>query len=385
MPVKEFIERYGDGPVGLARAPGRVNLIGEHTDYNGGYVMPMAIDRDMRIAFRPADDDVIEIVSLDMNETVSVPINAIDPGRIPDWAKYPLGVAIVLQKEGHELKGLRAVAKGDVPIGAGLSSSAAFEVAAGMALMTASGHRINRQKLAVVCQRAENEVVGMRCGIMDQFASLMCRKGRALFLDCTTLDYDLVPLKEDEASIVVCNTCVKHELVGSPYNERRRQCAAAFKLLQRRFREIETYKDVTVEMFLTHAGNLEETIRKRGHHVVTEDSRVLAAADALRAGNLVHFGIMMDASHESLRDDFEVSCEELDAMVECARAAPGTYGARMTGGGFGGCTVNLVPNGRVDVFCKQVRACYEGKTGVKPEIHVCRASDGATVEENVKP
>jgi len=385
MPLKAFIEKYGAGPVGLSRAPGRVNLIGEHTDYNGGDVLPMAIDREVRMAFRGADDGRIEIVSLDLNESVSVEVGAADPDRLPQWAKYPVGVALILVKEGYVVKGLRATVRSTVPVGAGLSSSAAFEVAAAMALCSASGLQINREKLARICQRAENEIVGMRCGIMDPFAALLSRKGHALFLNCATRTYDLVRLPEEKASFVVCNTCVKHELVGSPYNERRKQCAVAFKLLQRRFPEIETYREVTLEMFLARAGDLDETIRKRARHVVTENARVSAAVEALRNGNLVELGILMDASHESLRDHFEVSCAELDAMVEIARSAPGVYGARMTGAGFGGCTVNLVPNEAVEDFRKHVAAEYAQRTGVVPEIYVCRASDGATVENEVKP
>ena len=381
MPRDEFIKTFGADPVGLARAPGRVNLIGEHTDYNGGYVLPMAIDRDVRMAFRPADDGRVEIVTLDLNDKVSVEISALDRDRVPEWARYPLGVAAILQEEGHALRGLRAVVKSDVPVGGGLSSSAALEVAAAMAFCSASGLTINREKLAVICQRAEREFVGMRCGIMDQFASLMCRKGHALFLDCATLDYDLVPIDETQASVVVCDTRVKHELTESPYMERQRQCAVAFKLLQRQFPEIETYRDVSVTAFIAHAEGIPQPMRKRAHHVVTEDERVLNAVQSLCAGDLITFGTLMDASHESLQKDFEVSCEELDVLVELAREVNGTFGSRMTGGGFGGCTVSLVRSDAVDDFTKTVTAGYRERCGKKPGVFVLCPSDGATVEQ----
>jgi len=383
MPVQQMIETFGPGPVGLARAPGRVNLIGEHTDYNGGYVMPMAIDRDVRIAFRPSDDERVELLTLDLDERVVVELSSMDRERLPVWARYPLGVAAMLRKQGYTVRGLRGVVKGDVPIGGGLSSSAAFEVAAAMAFCSASDLKINRQELARICRRAENEFVGMRCGIMDQFASLMCRKGHALFLDCSTLSYDLLPLDEEKARVVVCDTCVKHELTDSPYNKRQRECATAFKLLQRHLPDLETFRDVSLEAFKAYAEGIPAHLRKRARHVVTEDERVLSAVRALQSGDLITFGALMDASHESLRTDFEVSCKELDHLVVAARDVHGTFGARMTGGGFGGCTVNLVRSDLVEDFVKAVSDGYREKTGRKPKVYVCRASDGATVEGEV--
>ena len=384
MPVQEMIETFGAGPVGLVRAPGRVNLIGEHTDYNGGYVMPMAIDRDVRIAFRPSEDGRIELLSLDLGERVAVELSSLVRERIPEWARYPLGVAAVLRQQGYTLRGLRGVVKSDVPIGAGLSSSAAFEVAAAMAFCSVSQLEINREKLARICRQAENEFVGMRCGIMDQFVSLMGRRGHAVFLNCSTLSHELVPLDERQARVVVCDTGVKHELTGSEYNTRQRECAAAFKLLQRRVSGLETYRDVSVEVFKTFAEGIPQPLRKRARHVVTEDARVIAGAAALRGGDLITFGALMDASHESLRSDFEVSCRELDVLVALARDVHGTFGARMTGGGFGGCTVNLVRSDRLEDFIEAVSGGYREETGRKPTVYVCRPSDGATVEREVQ-
>ena len=381
MLLEKAEELLGKGPIYIARAPGRVNLIGDHTDYNGGYVMPMAIDREVRIAFQPLDGHRVELTSLDYDEQAAFDLSGISRGDGPAWLMYPKGVAAILQAEGHTLRGMRGVIEGTVPIGAGLSSSAALEVASAMALCRTSDLKINREKLARICQRAENEFVGMRCGIMDQFASLLCRRGRVLLLDCTTLSHELLPLDENEARIVVCDTRVKRELVGSPYNKRREECAKAFKLLQRHLPGLVTYRDVGLGAFQTFADSLPELLRKRARHVVTENARVLHAGQALRKGDLITFGTLMDASHESLRRDFDVSCDELDEMTGIARDIHGAFGARMTGAGFGGCTVNLVSASAVDEFVKVVLTRYEDSTGRKPGVYVCRPSEGATVEE----
>jgi len=381
MPVRQMMETFGSGPVSVARAPGRVNLIGDHTDYNGGFVLPMAIDRDVRIAFRASDDARVELLSLQFEEKVTVELSTISPERLPGWARYVLGVAFVLREEGYRLRGLRGVVAGDIPIGAGLSSSAALEVASALAFCSVSGLQVNREKLARVCRRAEGAFVGVRCGIMDQFVSLMGRKGHALFLDCTTLNHELVPLEEKAAAFVVCDTGVRRNLADTPYEERRKESARAFKLLQRHVPELETYRTVSVAMFKCYApDNLPEVPRKRARHVVTENERVLHAVRAMREGDLLTFGALMDASHDSLRDDYEVSCPELELMVGLARAVHGTFGTRMTGAGFGGCTVTLVRADGVEAFMKAVAAGYHEKTGRTPAIYVCRPSAGATVE-----
>ncbi len=380
MPTEELVHRYGPGPVSVARAPGRVNLIGDHTDYNGGFVLPMALDRDLRVAFRRWKDHRVELVSLDMGETVEFSLSNISKGEGPSWAAYPMGVAWALQEEGHKLSGLRGVIKSDIPAGAGLGSSAALEVACATAFCAASDLKVDREKLAQICRRAESDFVGMRCGVMDQFASLLCRKGHALFIDCAALSYEPVSLRDIDAAVVVCDTGVKRRLADSPYNERRKECARAFYLLKRHLPEIETYRDITMEKFKAYESNLPEPLRKRARHVVTENTRVLHAVRYMKRGDLIAFGALMDASHASLRNDFEVSCAELDCMVDLGRDVHGTFGARMTGAGFGGCTVNLVQADRVNTFVESVSAGYRDETGRVPAIYICRPSDGATLE-----
>lgn len=380
MPQQTLIETFGPGPVSVARAPGRVNLIGEHTDYTGGFVLPMAIDSEIRLAFRPTDDRRVEMVSLDFNGRAAFDLSDIAPGRETGWIKYPMGVAWVLQKEGYALRGMRAAVKGTVPIGAGLSSSAAFEVAAALAFCAAAGLRISREKLARICQRAENEFVGMNCGIMDQYASLLGRRGGALFLNCATLHTDVVPLDDAQARVVVADTRVKRQLVDSAYNERRASCERAFAILQRHLPEVRGYPDITVAMLNTYAHDLPDPLLKRARHVVTENGRVAHAVKVLRKGDLISFGALMDASHESLKNDFEVSCKELDLMVLLARGVSGVYGSRMTGAGFGGCTVSLVRPDAVDRFIPAVAAAYRDQTGIEPGLYVFRPSEGASVE-----
>ena len=398
MPIEEMLRIFGPGPVRVARGPGRVNLIGDHTDYNGGFVMPMAINREVRIAFRSSENSCVEMLSLqvggagrdkgqgDAPERVKIDLSAIDRERMPAWARYVLGVAAILQDEGHDLCGWQGVIHSNVPIGGGLSSSAALEVAAAMAFCSVSGLQINREKLARICRRAENEFVGISCGIMDQFIGLMGRKDHALFLDCSTLACEHIPFPTERAKTVVCDTGVKHDLKDSPYGDRRLECARAFKLLQRFAGEEagkkmpETYRDISVNQFKAYAPDLSEMLRKRARHVVYENARVLHATQALQREDLITFGTLMDASHESLRMDFEVSCHELDALVASAREQKGVFGSRMTGGGFGGCVVSLVEGAHVDAFVKAISEGYEERVGRSAEIYVCDPSGGATVE-----
>jgi len=405
MPRRALIEAFGPGPVSTVRAPGRVNLIGDHTDYNGGYVLPAAVDCEVRIAFRPSGDQRVEMLSLDFDERAAFDLSEVRPaskppgkpgererssaplgshkpsqGSPPSWAKYPMGVAWILLGEKYPVKGMRAAIRGNVPIGAGLSSSAAIEVASAMAFCSVSGLEINREKLARICQRAENEFVGMQCGIMDQYACLLGRKGCALFLDCTTLHYEPVPLDEAKSRIVVCDTKVKRQLVNSPYNRRRGECAEAFKILKRHLPEANSYKDISVQMLKAYGHNLPDPLLKRARHVVTENARVVEAARLLKKGDLIGFGALMDASHDSLRSDFEVSCRELDLLVGIARESEGVFGSRMTGAGFGGCTVSLVRPDCVDAFTGKISAGYQSETGVAPGVNVFRAAEGASFE-----
>jgi galactokinase len=376
----KLIEIFGKGPVSVVRAPGRVNLIGDHTDYNGGYVLPAAVDREVRMEFRPSGDGRVEMLSADFDERAAFDLRTVARGQGQGWTKYPIGVAGALQAENYSLAGMRAVVQGNVPIGAGLSSSAAIEVACALAFCSVSGLKIHREKLAHICQRAENEFVGMQCGIMDQFACLLARRDRALFLDCSTLETELVPLDERGAKIVICDTRLKRQLLDSAYNRRREECQEAFKILKRHFPQAKSYKDISIPMLHAYAHDLPDPLGKRAKHVVTENARVVQAVRLLKKGDLIGFGTLMDASHDSLRNDFEVSCRELDLLVGIARESEGVFGCRMTGAGFGGCAVALVRPDCVAAFTGKISEGYKAQTGVNPGIYVVRASEGATYE-----
>jgi len=352
----------------IYRAPGRVNLIGEHTDYNDGFVMPAAIDKYTWVAIASREDHKIRLQSTHFPDTAEFDLDAPDPKREGKWSDYPHGVAVMLERAGHRLRGADIVIHGEVPIGAGLSSSAAIEVSTGLALADQAGIPIDREELAKICQRAENEFVGMRSGLMDQFISCFGEAERAMMLDCRSLEFKLLPIPE-KTSLMVCNTMVKHELGKSEYNTRRAECEEGVKILARKRPEIKALRDVSLDELENESDEIPKNIYKRCHHVITENQRVIDAADSLEAGDLNRFGELMYASHESLRNDYEVSCEELDVMVDLASKLPGVYGARMTGGGFGGCTVNLVESDKADDFQKAIATGYEDRTGIKPDIY----------------
>jgi len=364
------------GPSRLFRAPGRVNLIGEHTDYNDGFVMPVAIDFFTQIVLFPLEARVLEFYSENFKEKVVLDFDNLPKSRSRHWSDYVVGVALMLIREGYQLRGARLMITSDVPIGSGLSSSAALEVATAYALMMSSGLNIERAELARLCRKAENEFVGARVGIMDQFISFFGEADRALLLDCRSLKFEHLPLRL-QAQLVICNTMVKHDLASSAYNERREQCEEGVERLRNVIPNVKALRDVSSQQLEQHHKLLPEVIYRRCRHVVTENERVLAAATALQDRDVLSFGKLMNQSHQSLRDDYEVSCAELDLMVDLARTVKGVYGARMTGGGFGGCTVNLVATENVVDFVKQVSAGYEGATGLKPEIYACKAVKGA--------
>jgi galactokinase len=372
--LRDRFERIYRQTPSLHRAPGRVNIIGEHTDYNEGFVMPAAIQFHCCAAVAPSSDRTIEVHSLNLGETRRFQLD--DPRRAGDWTDYIKGVALELERLGIRLPGARLMVTSDVPLGSGLSSSAALEVSAGMALLGTQGVSMGRDRLALACQCAENDFVGARCGVMDQFAACFGKRGHALMLDCRSLKTRLLPVP-DTVRLVICNTMVKHANASGEYNVRRSECETAVRLLQERFRSLTSLRDLTPQEFGQAEMLLPDTIRKRCRHVVTENSRVLAAAAALEESDLNSLGHLMDESHASLRDDYQVSSPELDLMVELARQVPGTYGARMTGGGFGGCTVNLVAVEATDEFQRRVGATYADRTGVSPEIHISSISDGA--------
>jgi len=365
-----FERAFAARPSLLVAAPGRVNLIGEHTDYNDGYVLPAAIDRHVVIAAAPRTDRQVRLYALDFRGASEFSVDDVRFDQDQRWSNYPRGVAWALQQAGYKLIGCELCITGDVPIGAGLSSSAAIEVATAYAFQVMGELALDGVKRALLCQKAENEFVGMRCGIMDQYIISLGKRGHALLIDCRSLEYRLVPVPAG-CSLIICDTKKRRGLVDSEYNTRRRECEAGAKALGLR-----ALRDITPQDFLARQEILDEVTRKRCRHVVTENQRVLDAVQALEAGDLAQFGRLMNASHLSLRDDYEVSCPELDAMVEAAWAQAGVLGARMTGAGFGGCTVSLVLNEAVESFQRDVAQRYTQATGLVPEIYVCAAEEG---------
>ncbi len=379
MDRKQFIKKFEHhfaGEPRLFRAPGRVNLIGEHTDYNDGFVFPMAIEFYTTVAIVPTRDRKLYIRSENMDELIAIDLDDNEERR-NHWSDYVSGMAWALEKEGFRLPGASLLIESEVPVGAGLSSSAALEMASALALLSTVGGELDSQQLALLGQRAENQFVGMNCGIMDQFISVHGKKDHALFLDCRTLDYELVPLKADRVRIVICNTMVKHELGASEYNKRRAECEKGVELMSADYPGIKALRDVTLKQFEKVQHKLPEVVRRRCRHVITEDERTQASIAALNDEDLEEFGRLMNASHDSLRDDYEVSCKELDLMVDIARSQPGVLGARMTGGGFGGCTVNLIWADAVDDFVEDVAREYRESIGLQPAIYISVPSDGA--------
>ena len=378
-----FLKKFGEQPH-IYRAPGRVNLIGEHTDYNDGFVMPAAIGLDCWIAICARDDRKLVIWSSEFPDFTEVDLSSpqpVQPRKI--WSDYVVGVAVQLEREGFRLRGANLFIHGEVPIGAGLSSSAAIEVATALALAEQSGYSPNRAQLALACQKAENQFVGARCGVMDQFVSLHGRKNQALILDCRSLHFELVPIP-DSVSLVACNTMVKHENAASGYNERRAECEEAVRRLAKPLPGLRSLRDVTLEQLELHRTALSKTLHSRTLHVITEDTRVLEGAEALRACNIKRFGQLMAQSHCSLRDSYEVSCKELDLMVKLANQQEGIYGARMTGGGFGGSTINLVEARHAPQFKENMAAAYQTKTGIAPQICICTPAEGAAAVDSTK-
>jgi galactokinase len=372
---QSFQSLYARSPR-IYRAPGRVNLIGEHTDHNQGFVLPMAIDLSTWVAIAGRADRRLLLHSENFAESVEFDLDQSVPHGSGHWSDYARGVAVMLERTGYRLGGAELLIHSEVPIGAGLSSSAAIEVATGFALLDNSNATVDRLQLAQLCQQAENEFVGMRCGLMDQFVSCFGQRGHALLLDCRSLEYRVLPLPVD-AKVIICNTMVKHELASSAYNARRADCETGVRLLTALLGEIESLREVSIAELERFKPELPDEIYRRCRHVLTENARVIAAAAALERGDLNGFGELMRESHRSLRDDYEVSCEELDLMADLANETEGVYGARMMGGGFGGSTVNLVQSGKVGSFIKSVAAGYENATGRVAEIYVCTPAQGA--------
>lgn len=367
-----FHRRYGRGATLLARAPGRVNLIGEHTDYNDGFVLPMAIDRNIWIAAEPAEGAEVELESLEFGEQGSFALEALSKSDLL-WLEYPKGVAWALRKTGHPLRGFRGIIAGDVPIGAGLSSSAALEMAVIRLFAEIGGFDIAVPEMATLGRSVENEWIGASTGIMDQTISAGGVAGHAVLLDCRSLERTPVPLPKGTV-VIVLDTSTRRGLVGSAYNERHAQCEAGARHFG-----VPTLRDLSPEALEHDGGGLDETTRRRVRHVVSENVRTLAAAEALKHGDAPAFGALMNESHVSMRDDFEISCAALDAMVECAQGQVGCFGARMTGGGFGGCAVALVREETASDFIEGVAETYKERTNLDAAIYPCRAVGGAEV------
>jgi len=364
-------------------APGRVNLIGEHTDYNEGFVLPVAIDRTVLAAFSPRSDRQVRMYSLEFDEEDSFSLDDIKRLKGDVWGNYVRGVAAVLQGAGYRLTGLDMAIQGDVSIGAGLGSSAALEVAVLGAFQQAAALSIDPRDQALLAQRAENEFVGVGCGIMDQMAAVMGRRDHALLIDCRSLETEAVPLNlaAHGLKIVVAHTGVRRALSDSAYNQRRQECSRAVQVMANVIvaGPVGALRDITSKDLADHEGRLPEPLARRARHVVSENERVLKGVDGLRRGDLLAFGQLLYVSHQSLALDYEVSSPELDLMVELARDVEGVVGARMTGAGFGGCTVNLVRQEAIDNFRRQVIEVYRGRTGLPAEMHVCEAVDGLRI------
>ncbi len=384
--VDSFRHRFGVDPDYIARAPGRVNLLGEHVDYNDGFVLPAAIDRATVMAFRRSGMKQSTILAADLGDEVTFTPESIREkktfggGPLPDWARYPGGVIWSLDSKALDTPPLDAVFASDVPRGAGLSSSASVEMAFGVAWEKLGGWSLPPMQLALLGQKAENKYVGVNCGIMDQFASACGVEDRILVLDCRSLEWTTLGLPADVA-LVIADTSVRRSLSGSAYNDRRAACETAVEILRSVLPSIKALRDVSVEDFDKYAHLLPDIVEKRARHVVEEIARTKAAIPLLEAGDIAGFGELMNQCHLSLRDLYEVSSPELDAMVEVAWTLPDCYGCRLTGAGFGGCTINLVAKGSADDFAKKLARGYEKKTGLKPEIYICRAAAGASATE----
>jgi galactokinase len=377
---REFVRRFGGGEAGIRayHAPGRVNLIGEHTDYNGGAVFPAALTFGTTLLIRPRDDRRLGLATLNFPQDAVLSLDDVTRSEADDWMTYPKAVVWELEQRGIRLsRGYDLLYHGEIPNGAGLSSSASIEVVTAFALLDMEGHPADPVEIAVWCQHAENEFVGVKCGIMDQFAVANGKKDHAILLYCDTLNYEHVPVRTGDYRLVIGNTNKKRGLVDSKYNERRAQCEQAVRDLRAAYPGLELLAQLTLEQFRAAEHLIgDAVVRRRARHVVEEIDRVNRAVEVLRNGDLAAFGLLMNASHDSLRDFYEVTGPELDAMVEAAREVPGVLGSRMTGAGFGGCTISLVHRDSVDRFIADVGRRYREATGLQADFYVCAIGDG---------
>lgn len=379
-----YRDAFGHPPAHIARAPGRVNLLGEHVDYNDGFVLPAAIDRATYVAFSPTNARHSTLLAVDFDQQTSFSPDSVptktqaDSSPLPEWGLYPAGVVWALMEEALPVLSMNAVFASDVPRGSGLSSSASVEMAFLLAWQTLGGWTLPSMQRALLGQKAENQYVGVNCGIMDQFASACGVENKLLLLDCRSLEWKTIPLPED-VSIVIADTTVRRKLTSGEYNKRRAACEEAVRLLQQDLPKIKSLRDVSVEQFNRLANKLPREMEKRARHVVEEIGRSSQAEALLEAGDVHNFGRLMNECHASLRDLYEVSCPELNVMVNVAQSLEGCHGARLTGAGFGGCTVNLVAREHTGGFASALAQRYESETGLHPEIYITRASDGANL------
>jgi galactokinase len=379
---KIFKDKFTDTGLtkGAFSAPGRVNLIGEHTDYNDGFVLPMAIEKEIVMLGQLRNDRRVRVFDFGYNTEIDFSLDKLIPLRKNTWANYLMGVVDEIQKAGYILQGANLIFRSNVPRKAGLSSSAALEVVAALAMAKLNSSDIEPLEMAYLCRRAENNFVGVACGIMDQYISCLGQKNHALFIDCRSNNYELIPFKGHNYQIVICNSKIQRSLVNSEYNKRREECRIAVELFNHKLTsEIRALRDVTIDEYKKYQGQLPETIARRARHVISENYRVQAGVQALREENFSAFGKLMVESHRSLKNDYEVSCAELDLLVDLALKQEGVLGARMTGAGFGGCTVNLLKRDYIDAFKKSVKNEYKKITGINPDICVSRPAEGAKV------
>jgi len=381
---KIFKDKFTD--TGLAKgafsAPGRVNLIGEHTDYNDGFVLPMAIEKEIVMLGQSRNDRLVQVYDLVYKTKIEFSLDNLIPLKKDTWANYLMGVMDEMQKAGYSLQGANLIFISNIPKGAGLSSSAALEVVTALTMAKLNLLEIEPVEMAHLCRRAENNFVGVACGIMDQYVSCLGQKKYALFIDCRSNDYELIPFKNHDYQIVICNSKIQRGLINSEYNKRREQCKKATEFFAHKLgHKIQALRDITIDEYKKYQAQLPEIIARRARHVISENYRVQAGIQALREENYSAFGQLMIESHQSLKDDYEVSCTELDLLVDLALKQEGVLGARMTGAGFGGCTVNLIEKNYISAFKKSIINEYKKITGIIPDIYVTPPVEGAKVLE----